>query len=165
MHAAATIFWHFLTLAGLIAASVFCVARAAEPNANATSYTSRNDPEVLVLDARQAGRGLMFSHMTIPVRPGNFTMVYPEWILGEHGPTGPLSDISQLRVSAGGRTLSWMRDQVDMYAFHVNVPPGVTHRRRFYGHSQRSGRRHVDQKHRHCQLESRSLLSERHELA
>jgi predicted metalloprotease with PDZ domain len=116
-----------LALAAILMASAPGSARAAEPNANATSFTSRNDPEVLVLDARQAGRGLMFSHMTIPVRPGEFTMVYPEWIPGEHGPTGPLSDISQLRVSAGGRPLSWIRDQVDMYAFHVTVPPGVGH--------------------------------------
>jgi predicted metalloprotease with PDZ domain len=102
-------------------------ARAAAPNANAVSYALHDDPETLLLDAREAGRGLMFSHMRIPVRPGPFTFVYPEWIPGEHGPTGPLDNIAQMRVSANGAPIAWHRDQVDMYAFHVDVPPGVTH--------------------------------------
>lgn len=102
-------------------------ARADEPNASAPSYTSASDPEILVLDAREAGRGLMYSHMTIPVRPGPFTFVYPEWIPGEHGPSGPLEDVSQLRVSANGSSLHADRDQVDMYAFHADVPQGVSH--------------------------------------
>ncbi len=103
------------------------LACAAEPNANATSYTSATNPEVLVLDAREAGRGLMHSHMTIPVRPGPFTFVYPEWIPGEHGPTGPLANIAEVHVSGNGSPLRYERDQVDMYAFHVDVPAGVTH--------------------------------------
>ena len=98
-----------------------------EPNANATSYATKADPETLVLDASDVGRGIIKSTMDIPVRPGPFTFVYPEWIPGYHGPTGPLSAISQIRVSANGHTLSWHRDHVDMYAFHVDVPKGVTH--------------------------------------
>ena len=97
-----------------------------EPNANAVSLATRSNPEVLTLDARDTGRGLMTATMRIPVRPGPFTFVYPEWIPGEHGPTGPLADISQLRVSANGKPLTWRRDKVDMYAFHVDVPAGVT---------------------------------------
>ncbi|MGH8254871.1 MAG: M61 family peptidase [Steroidobacteraceae bacterium] len=105
-----------------------CVAgpsRAAEPNANARSYATRSDPETLVLDAREVGRGLMTATMQIPVRPGKFTFVYPKWVPGEHGPTGPLADISQIKVSAHGKPLAWHRDRVDMYAFHVDVPRGV----------------------------------------
>lgn len=100
-------------------------ASAAEPNSNARPYATEADPETLVLDAREVGRGLMTSSMTVPVKPGRFTFVYPEWIPGEHGPTGPLSDPSQIRVSANGQPLGWRRDRVDMYAFHVTVPRGV----------------------------------------
>jgi predicted metalloprotease with PDZ domain len=114
-----------LALVGLTLAAG--IAARAEPNTNAISYATRSDPETLVLDARQAGRGLMFSHMTIPVRPGPLTLVYPKWVPGEHGPTGPLADMAQLRIAADGRSLSWLRDQVNMYAFHVDVPPGVSH--------------------------------------
>jgi len=80
----------------------------------------------LLLDASDAPRGIMHSHMTIPVSAGVFTLVYPKWIPGEHGPTGPLNDMSELRVTANGRDLTWRRDTVDMYAFHVNVPQGVS---------------------------------------
>jgi predicted metalloprotease with PDZ domain len=31
-----------------------------------------------------------------------------------------------LRFSAGGKTLTWRRDDLDIYLFHVDVPPGVT---------------------------------------
>ncbi len=80
----------------------------------------------LVLDARNTSRGLMYSRMTIPVRPGPFAFVYPKWIPGEHGPTGPLSNVTQIRVSANGQTLSWRRDVTDLYRFHVDVPQGVS---------------------------------------
>ena len=105
-----------------------CVAGpspAAEPNSNARSYATESNPETLVLDARDAGRGLMTATMRIPVKPGPFTFVYPKWVPGEHGPTGPLADVSQIKVSANGQPLDWRRDQVDMYAFHVDVPRGV----------------------------------------
>jgi predicted metalloprotease with PDZ domain len=97
-----------------------------EPNASATSYATESDPETLVLDASTAGRGFATATMGIPVMPGPFTFVYPEWIPGDHGPTGPLAGIAQLEVTADGQTLAWARDKVDMYAFHVDVPQGVS---------------------------------------
>jgi len=80
----------------------------------------------LVLDAHLASRGIMYSHMSIPAKPGAFSFVYPKWIPGEHGPTGPLSDVSEIRVSAGGHALAWRRDVTDLYKFHVDVPQGVS---------------------------------------
>jgi predicted metalloprotease with PDZ domain len=118
-------FGALLAVAGAFTILVPAAARAAEPNASAVSYATASDPETLLLDAREAARGLMVSHLTIPVRPGTFTFVYPEWIPGEHGPTGPLENITEMRVSANGQALHWERDQVDMYAFHVRVPQGV----------------------------------------
>jgi predicted metalloprotease with PDZ domain len=121
-----------LLAAALIGSSAAGIAQGSGGDAftpevpTAAPYATQADPMTLVLDARDAGRGLMYSHMTIPVHSGAFTFVYPKWIPGEHGPTGPLSNISQIRVSAGGRPLSWRRDPVDMYAFHVDVPSGVS---------------------------------------
>jgi len=80
----------------------------------------------LVLDASQASRGIFYAHERVPVTPGSLTLVYPKWIPGEHGPTGPLNDLAALRISADGNPLDWRRDQVDLYAFHVNVPAGVS---------------------------------------
>ncbi|HEY1975891.1 MAG TPA: hypothetical protein VGG89_05085 [Candidatus Baltobacteraceae bacterium] len=90
-----------------------------------TPLATANNPMTIVLDARKASVGLAYSHMTIPVAPGPFTIVYPEWIPGEHSPDGPLNDISQLVIRANGHPIAWHRDQVDMYAFHVDVPQGV----------------------------------------
>jgi predicted metalloprotease with PDZ domain len=102
------------------------VARAqSAPQLDAPLATQAN-PMTVVLDARKAPIGLAYSHMTIPVAPGPFTIDYPQWIPGEHGPTGPLNDISELKVSANGKSLWWQRDQVDMYAFHLTIPPGVS---------------------------------------
>ncbi len=98
---------------------------AAEPNANARPYATRSNPETLVLDASTADRGFATSTMHIPVRPGPFTFVYPQWIPGYHAPHNPLADVSQIKVSANGKTIAWHRDPVDMYAFHVTVPRGV----------------------------------------
>lgn len=109
------------------AGSVTFAAQAGDyATPNATSLSTHSNPETLVLDARDASRGLMYSHMTIPVAPGPFTLVYPKWIPGEHGPTGPLHDLAALRIHAGATTLTWRRDKVNLYAFHVVVPPGVS---------------------------------------
>jgi predicted metalloprotease with PDZ domain len=113
------------TTALLVSLCVSGRAPAAEPNASARSDATHGNPETLVLDAREVGRGLMTATMRIPVRPGKFTFVYPEWVPGEHGPTGPIQNVSQIQVSADGKPIAWHRDRVDMYAFHVDVPRGV----------------------------------------
>ena len=84
-----------------------------------------SNPMTVVLDERTAPRGFAYTHMTIPVEPGPFTLAYPQWIPGEHGPTGPLHNLAQLKISAGGASIAWQRDQVDPYTFHIDVPAGV----------------------------------------
>ncbi|HLY03254.1 MAG TPA: hypothetical protein VKR56_12260 [Candidatus Cybelea sp.] len=88
------------------------------------SLATLQEPATLVLDASRAADGIMEVRERIPSTTGNFTVVYPEWIPGEHGPTGPLNDLAALRISAGGTELDWHRDPNDFYAFHVNVPAG-----------------------------------------
>ena len=80
----------------------------------------------LRVDATDAPRHILHATMNIPAKPGPMTLLYPEWIPGEHGPTGPIVDLVGLKVSAGGKTVSWSRDAVNMYAFHVTVPEGVS---------------------------------------
>lgn len=111
------------SMCGLAAAVTSLVLPAvAQTGADATSYATRSNPEIVVLDARSAPRGIMYAHVHIPARPGPFTVVYPKWIPGEHGPTGPLNNLTAIRVSANGHALEWNRDKVDLYAFHVDVP-------------------------------------------
>ena len=79
----------------------------------------------LSVDATGAARNILHSKFTIPVRPGPLTLFYPKWIPGEHSPTGPINDLVGLKLSANGKPIAWQRDQVEMFAFHCEVPQGV----------------------------------------
>ncbi len=65
-------------------------------------------------------------HEKIPVKPGDLTLLYPEWIPGNHSPTGPIQKVAGLFVHAGGESVPWVRDRVNVYAFHMEVPRAVT---------------------------------------
>ena len=62
----------------------------------------------------------------IPVSSGPMTLLYPKFLPGNHAPTGPIQLVAGLVISAGGERIAWTRDPVDPYAFHVDVPQGVT---------------------------------------
>ena len=110
-----------LILAALLAPAVASGAGlVAKP-----SLATQQDPATLVLDASRAADGIMEVRERIPAIAGSFTIVYPKWIPGEHGPTGPLNDLAALRISADGVPLDWRRDPNDLYAFHVDVPAGT----------------------------------------
>lgn len=79
----------------------------------------------LSVDATQAARNLIHVKFTIPVRPGPLTLFYPKWIPGEHSPTGPINDLVGLKLSANGKPIAWRRDDVEMFAFHCEIPQGV----------------------------------------
>ena len=83
-------------------------------------------PIILRMDASEAARKLYHAELTIPVTPGPVTLIYPKWIPGEHAPTGPITDLAGLRMSASGRTVEWKRDSAEMFAFHMTVPPGTS---------------------------------------
>jgi predicted metalloprotease with PDZ domain len=80
----------------------------------------------LEVDASSAPRRIFHARLDIPASPGPLTLYYPEWIPGEHGPTGPIGDLIDLKFTAGGKTLAWRRDLVRMYSFHMTVPPGAS---------------------------------------
>jgi predicted metalloprotease with PDZ domain len=90
------------------------------------SASAKAAPITLRLDASEAARKIYRAELTIPANPGPFTLFYPKWIPGEHAPTGPITDLAGLKISVGGRTLDWKRDSVEMFAFHVTVPAGVS---------------------------------------
>jgi len=80
----------------------------------------------LDVDATGAARNVLRARLTIPVKPGPLTLFYPKWIPGEHTPTGTIDDVMGLKLSAGGKPVPWTRDDVEMFAFHCEVPPGVS---------------------------------------
>ncbi len=80
----------------------------------------------LAVDATDAPRNLLHARLLVPATAGAMTLFYPEWIPGEHGPTGPIASLAGLKITAAGKPLPWRRDDVDMYAFHVDVPQGAS---------------------------------------
>lgn len=79
----------------------------------------------LAVDASGIAQKQLHARLSIPVRPGALTLVYPKWIPGEHGPTGPIDSLAGLVFSANGKTIPWRRDLQEMFAFHLTVPAGV----------------------------------------
>ena len=82
-------------------------------------------PVRLRVDATDAPRRLFHVQMTMPAKSGPLTLLYPKWIPGEHGPTGPITNMVGLRVQGGGKVIPWKRDSTNMFAFHLDVPAGV----------------------------------------
>jgi len=80
----------------------------------------------LHVDLTDAPRNIYHARMNIPAKSGEMTLVFPKWIPGNHRPSGPIAALTGIRMEAGGQPLVWQRDPVDMYAFHVNVPEGVS---------------------------------------
>ena len=81
----------------------------------------------LEVDATDLVRSLMKVKQTIPVAAaGRLTLLLPKWLPGAHGPDGPIDKIAGLDFTANGQRLKWQRDPVEVYAFHVEVPAGVT---------------------------------------
>jgi predicted metalloprotease with PDZ domain len=104
---------------GVLGAGGCGAARAQSAGAAAAAAT-------LAVDAREAPRGIMSAHLELPVAAGPLTLVYPKWLPGRHSPAGPLTSLAGPRFAAGGRVLPWRRDSVDLFAFHLDVPSGVS---------------------------------------
>jgi len=76
----------------------------------------------LLVNATDAPRNILHARLHVPAQPGPLTLVYPKWIPGEHGPTGPIIDLVGLKMSVPGQSIAWQRDADDMFAFHLVVP-------------------------------------------
>src|ERR1700716_1123151 len=80
----------------------------------------------LTVDAREAPRRILHAKLLLPATPGPLTLVYPKWIPGEHSPNGPIVDLTGLHFRVAQKDIAWRRDDVDMYAFHCEIPAGGT---------------------------------------
>ena len=87
---------------------------------------AQKTPISITADLSDAPRKLYHAEIDIPVKPGTVDLTTPKWIPGNHRPTGPVDDITGVVFTANGQTLTWRRDDIDLYEFHVTVPAGVT---------------------------------------
>ncbi|MDQ2833344.1 MAG: M61 family peptidase [Acidobacteriota bacterium] len=98
---------------------------------SALSLHAQQAPIQITADLTDAPRKLYHAEIDIPVVPGPVALTTPEWIPGNHRPTGPVDDITGVVFTANGpggekSVLPWRRDDADLYQFHVTVPAGVT---------------------------------------
>jgi len=81
----------------------------------------------LAVDASDVRQGIFRIRQRIPVAvAGDLVLLYPKWLPGNHAPSGQINKVAGLTITANGRTLEWVRDTLDVYAFHVDVPAGVS---------------------------------------
>jgi predicted metalloprotease with PDZ domain len=92
----------------------------------ANAEAAPRQPILLHVDMRDAPRKILHVQEQIPVAAGAIPLEYPEWIPGNHRPTGPIDNVAGLFIRANGKDVPWRRDDVDMYAVHVDVPQGVS---------------------------------------
>ena len=81
---------------------------------------------VLKVDATNLSQQIFRMRMTVPVKPGPMTFLYPQWLPANHGPSGPLTQLAGLKFTANGKPVEWTRDPVEVFAFHVTVPEGAS---------------------------------------
>lgn len=103
-----------------------CLAAMLLIPAAALGATARPGVIRLQVDATRAPQRILHTHLTIPVQPGPLTLLFPEWIPGEHMPDGPINGMAGLKFTTGKKTIPWRRDLLDMFAFHLEIPAGAT---------------------------------------
>lgn len=77
------------------------------------------------VDASDVQRRIVHVHETVTGVTPTTVLLYPKWLPGSHAPEGAIDKIAGIRFSAGGKAVTWTRDPVDMWAFHLAVPTGV----------------------------------------
>ena len=76
----------------------------------------------IAVDASDVGRRIVRVHEILSGISTDTVLLYPEWLPGTHAPEGPIDRLAGLKITANGAPVSWTRDPVDIYAFHVHAP-------------------------------------------
>ncbi len=84
------------------------------------------EPIQIHVDLSDVPRRIMHARLEIPVESGPLTLLYPKYMPGEHGPTGPIAELAGLVMTANGKPVAWNRDARDVFTFHVDVPAGAS---------------------------------------
>lgn len=111
-------------LACALLSAAISMAHAEVPAPQDTPYAP--GPIVLEVDASDTAQRMFKVRQTIPVVSGPLTLLYPQWLPGNHGPRGPIDKLAGLTITGNGQKIAWKRDPGDVYAFHLDIPQGVT---------------------------------------
>ena len=78
------------------------------------------------VDATDLDRRIVSVRQVIPVTGSSLTLLYPKFLPGNHAATGPIQLLAGLTITGNGQRIEWRRDAVDPYAFHIDIPAGVS---------------------------------------
>ena len=105
----------FLPALSLLLPTLSCFLPA--PGAAAERAT---EPVEIHVDMRHAPQRILHARLEMPVDPGPLTLLYPKYLPGEHGPTGPIAELVGLVIKGNGERIAWNR-----WAPLVQVIPGA----------------------------------------
>ena len=113
-----------MTMTRVVLAALLATAFGAQ----AASISEQPYPGTIVLkvDATNSAQQIFRVRQSIPAKPGKLTLLYPQWVVANHGPSGALNQVAGLKASANGKPLDWKRDPLNVWAFGIDVPQGVT---------------------------------------
>ena len=100
---------------------------AAAPSSAVPAPVDRPFPGrvALEVDASDLARRVLHVRETVTAPAGPLVLLYPQWLPGNHSPTGPIDRVAGIRVEANGQPLAWRRDPANVYALRVTVPAGA----------------------------------------
>ena len=77
------------------------------------------------VDATDLEHRILQVEERIPVKAGALTLLFPQWLPGQHAPNGRVDRMAGLTISCNGQPIPWRRDSANVYAFHLDIPQGV----------------------------------------
>ena len=118
---------HFATRPGLLAGLFLAAVANAGQAQDIPQPVDKPFPGTieLAIDATNVNQKIFGVHEHIPVQPGKLTLLYPQWLPGEHSPTAQLALMAGFKITGNQQRIEWQRDPLNMYAFHLVVPAGV----------------------------------------
>ena len=120
----------------LSAAVLFALAAMSSSSAHAQTAPPVDTPYApgtiaIHVDATDLSHRIFRVSEQIPVQAGPLRLLYPQWLPGNHSPSGPINKLAGLVItahdgSANGKRIAWTRDPLDVYAFKLDIPAGVS---------------------------------------
>lgn len=119
-----------LSLALALPALGTAAALQAQTSPQAPVYAQSKTPYPgtiqLEVDATNLSQRIFQVKQRIPVQSGPVTLLFPKWLPGNHADYGRVDKLAGLVITANGQRLEWQRDPLDVFAFKVDVPQGVS---------------------------------------
>src|SRR5438094_4570750 len=81
----------------------------------------------LTVDATDIDRHIFIVRESIPVRGGDsLVLFYPQWLPGNHSPTGRIDKLAGLTIRATDMPVEWSADTLNVFASHRATPANGT---------------------------------------